>query len=658
MNISVIDVIDQSQQVNINVNEVQTPFQVLVQNVGSKGETGPIGLDGKSAYQVWVENGNAGTVSDFLNSIKGSTGPQGEKGDTGDIGPQGITGPQGPQGIAGPNQITTSTTTDISGILKGNGSNVEPAIAGTDYQAPLDFIPEDISNKDTSVSLGSSDLAYPTQKAVKTYVDNAVSSATIPDATDLIKGKIKLAGDLSGTSDAPTVPELANKANAIDLSNHIINTSNPHDVTKAQVGLGNVQNVDATNPANISQDSTHRFVTDSEKTIWNNKQNYLGFSPEDSSKKGQTNGYASLDSSGKIPSSQIPVTDYISEGSTNLYFTNARAISALSSDYTNGRIPFSNGTNFSNSSFFVWDNTNKFLGVGKTTPAAFLHAYDSSSSAGNSMMAVFATNGKIPFIRFRTSELSGSPAVWDFGPASGSASAFTFIYSNDAGSTRGSTFQPIYFDYLGNITFQNYSVGTTFSVSQTGTQYSKSGIGIGAGLTAGYQLSVRSQDSSNRGAHTDLFSNDAAGCLFQMRKGRGTIAAPTTVLSGDYIGTIPFSAYTTTSGFVTTSYFGAYVSGTVSAGNAPTKFFISTGTTNDTDPFTNNRVRLQIDENGSFAFNTSSTSVFGGGVKVYFVANCTTVPTSNPSGGGIFYVESGALKYRGSSGTVTTIAAA
>ncbi len=40
-----------------------------------------------------------------------------------------------------------------------------------------------------------------------------------------------------------------------------------------------------------------------------------------------------------------------------------------------------------------------------------------------------------------------------------------------------------------------------------------------------------------------------------------------------------------------------------------------------------------------------------------FVAN-STAPGSNPSGGGYLYVESGALKYRGSSGTVTTIAPA
>lgn len=45
----------------------------------------------------------------------------------------------------------------------------------------------------------------------------------------------------------------------------------------------------------------------------------------------------------------------------------------------------------------------------------------------------------------------------------------------------------------------------------------------------------------------------------------------------------------------------------------------------------------------------------GGGVGVAFLANATTVPTTNPTGGGILYVEGGALKYRGSSGTVTTL---
>lgn len=48
----------------------------------------------------------------------------------------------------------------------------------------------------------------------------------------------------------------------------------------------------------------------------------------------------------------------------------------------------------------------------------------------------------------------------------------------------------------------------------------------------------------------------------------------------------------------------------------------------------------------------------GGGTLVVFIANAGTVPSSNPSGGGILYVQAGALKYRGSSGTITSIAPA
>ena len=55
-----------------------------------------------------------------------------------------------------------------------------------------------------------------------------------------------------------------------ELAAHVSDKANPHEVTKTQVGLSNVPNVDTTNPSNITQDSTHRFVTDAEKTLWNN----------------------------------------------------------------------------------------------------------------------------------------------------------------------------------------------------------------------------------------------------------------------------------------------------------------------------------------------------------------------------------------------------
>jgi hypothetical protein len=43
--------------------------------------------------------------------------------------------------------------------------------------------------------------------------------------------------------------------------------------------------------------------------------------------------------------------------------------------------------------------------------------------------------------------------------------------------------------------------------------------------------------------------------------------------------------------------------------------------------------------------------------KSMFIANCTSVPAT-PTGGGALYVEAGALKYKGSGGTITTLGAA
>ena len=53
---------------------------------------------------------------------------------------------------------------------------------------------------------------------------------------------------------------------------------------------------------------------------------------------------------------------------------------------------------------------------------------------------------------------------------------------------------------------------------------------------------------------------------------------------------------------------------------------------------------------GNMAIATSSVSTI-------HISN-GTIPTANPVGGGVVYVESGALKYRGSSGTITTLGAA
>lgn len=58
--------------------------------------------------------------------------------------------------------------------------------------------------------------------------------------------------------------------------------------------------------ADITQDALHRFVTDALIATWNNKQDGLGYTPEDAANKAAVNGYASLGADGKVPQSQIP----------------------------------------------------------------------------------------------------------------------------------------------------------------------------------------------------------------------------------------------------------------------------------------------------------------------------------------------------------------
>ena len=75
----------------------------------------------------WVNGVDTGTQA------QGPQGPQGPAGQDGSPGQDGADGAQGEQGPAGPNEVSASTATSFNGLLKGNGSTVEIAAAGTDY---------------------------------------------------------------------------------------------------------------------------------------------------------------------------------------------------------------------------------------------------------------------------------------------------------------------------------------------------------------------------------------------------------------------------------------------------------------------------------------------------------------------------------------------
>jgi hypothetical protein len=56
---------------------------------------------------------------------------------------------------------------------------------------------------------------------------------------------------------------------------------------------------------------------------------------------------------------------------------------------------------------------------------------------------------------------------------------------------------------------------------------------------------------------------------------------------------------------------------------------------------------------GNVGINT--TTQFGSGAGVVGLSNATTVPTTNPTGGGAMYAEGGILKWRRSDGTVDVV---
>lgn len=177
--------------------------------------------------------------------------------------------------------------------------------------------------------------------------------------------------ELSGAEhNVPYSPAVLAKTNAIEssVSTHIGNTANPHKVSKAQIGLANVENKSSTQ---IRSELTKENVT-----------NALGYTPIDESRIGAANGVASLDASGRIPASQIPGGfDNIEE------YDNLAAFPTTGED---GKIYVAKDTNLT----YRWTGSqyveiSPSLALGETATTAYRGdrgkvAYDHSQVSGNS----------------------------------------------------------------------------------------------------------------------------------------------------------------------------------------------------------------------------------------------------------------------------------
>lgn len=131
---------------------------------GVRGERGPKGDTGYSAYEIAVKNGFTGTEKEWLDNlistyaptlVAGPEGPQGPQGEAGPAGPkgekgdQGVQGEQGPQGLPGKDgedgksayQIAldngfVGTEPEWLQSLKGSTSELTPVVGPQGEQGP------------------------------------------------------------------------------------------------------------------------------------------------------------------------------------------------------------------------------------------------------------------------------------------------------------------------------------------------------------------------------------------------------------------------------------------------------------------------------------------------------------------------------------------
>ena len=141
-------------------------------NTGAKGNPGQDGADGKSAYAIAVEHGYEDSEEKWLLSLKGEKGDTGERGEKGDTGLQGERGEKGETGQQGK-----------QGPTGEKGEKGDAGVAGKDGFSPIANVVKDGSvitititdkNGTTTVTLTEGAAVDLTPYAKVNYVDEKV----------------------------------------------------------------------------------------------------------------------------------------------------------------------------------------------------------------------------------------------------------------------------------------------------------------------------------------------------------------------------------------------------------------------------------------------------------------------------------------------------
>jgi hypothetical protein len=253
--------------------------------------------------------GTLNNETQISGGVSGYTGPQGPIGPQGPQGPQGIQGIQGPKGDKGDNgQNGVDGVNGTNGIdgkdAKINGYNTLNIVAGNNVT---------IEQEDSTLTISSTGGG---SSYDDTEIRNEINTLQL-EKVDKVQGKglstNDLTNELKATYDAKQdaltqgnnitivngvisadnmrYDDTEIKGDISELNNSISNLSSSkvdkvsgkglssNDFTntyKEQIGTNttNISNLSSSMPtklSDLSSDSTHRVVTDTEKTTWNNK---------------------------------------------------------------------------------------------------------------------------------------------------------------------------------------------------------------------------------------------------------------------------------------------------------------------------------------------------------------------------------------------------
>lgn len=309
---------------------------------------------------------------------------------------------------------------------------------------------------------------------------------------------------------------------------------------------------------------------------------------------------------------------------------------------TAGYVPFGNGTSaFGSSASLFWDSANTRLGVGTSAPAARLDVRGPNMLFGDGTTDATSKTARLCVPHYTNAQ---APAMFI---ASASTSTITSILVGGGSASYNAATQIQFFTAANTTTL----TGTErMRIASDGT------IGVNSTNISNIQLYLGGTAPSSSGASYSVYAGQ-------------TIPATSTNGAQGFT-----SAISTAAAAFTCTFIGHFTAsqGTIGAGSSLTTQYgfhaqsNLTGATNNYGFFSNipagpGRWNFYANNTADNYFNGNigvGTTSFGTSAAFVIAIVNGTAPTTSPANVGQLYVEAGALKYRGSAGTITTIAAA